>query len=146
MRTRSWCFAAVLAIGLAAFALLGRATVRVPDMSAQERDFEVDNRRAMETMMADMDVAPSGNVDRDFVASMVPHHQGAIDMAVAELRFGKDERLRRLAQEIVVEQQQEIAVMQLAARALPAAVPDPAPTADRCARKPIPHSSRATAP
>jgi uncharacterized protein (DUF305 family) len=43
---------------------------------------------------------------------MIPHHQGAIDMAEVELRFGKDERLRRLAQGIIVEQRQEIAVMQ----------------------------------
>jgi uncharacterized protein (DUF305 family) len=56
----------------------------------------------------------SDDVDRDFARMMIPHHQGAIDMAVAELRYGKDERLRRLAQEIIVEQQQEIAVMHLA--------------------------------
>ena len=42
---------------------------------------------------------------------MIPHHQGAIDMAEIELRFGTDERLRRLAQGIIVEQRQEIAVM-----------------------------------
>jgi uncharacterized protein (DUF305 family) len=45
---------------------------------------------------------------------MIPHHQGAIDMAVVELRYGKDKRLKRLAQEIIVDQQQEIAVMHLA--------------------------------
>jgi hypothetical protein len=45
---------------------------------------------------------------------MVPHHQGAIDMAQAELKYGHNEQLRRLAQEIVVTQQQEIAVMRLA--------------------------------
>ena len=49
-----------------------------------------------------------GNIDRDFVAMMTPHHQGAIDMAVIELRYGKNERLRRIAQEIIVEQRQEI--------------------------------------
>ncbi len=49
--------------------------------------------------------------DRDFAAMMVPHHQGAVDMAVAELRYGKDERLRRLAQGIIVEQRSEIALM-----------------------------------
>ena len=51
----------------------------------------------------------TGNPDRDFAAMMIPHHQGAIDMAQAELRYGHDERLRRLAQEIVVSQAQEIA-------------------------------------
>ena len=64
--------------------------------------------------MADMAVKPTGDVDRDFVAMMVPHHQGAIDMAQAVLRYGRNEQLRRLAQEIVVTQQQEIAAMRLA--------------------------------
>ncbi len=50
---------------------------------------------------------------------MVPHHQGAIDIALAELRYGHDERLRRLAQEIVVTQRDEIAVMHLAVKGLP---------------------------
>jgi uncharacterized protein (DUF305 family) len=68
--------------------------------------------KAMERMHAAMHVNPSGDVDRDFARMMVPHHQGAIDMAVAELRFGKDERLRRLAQAVVVEQGQEITLMQ----------------------------------
>ncbi|MFS0771155.1 DUF305 domain-containing protein [Sphingomonas sp. 1P08PE] len=54
----------------------------------------------------------SGDPDRDFARMMIPHHQGAIDMAGIELRYGKDERLRRLAQGIIVEQRQEIAVMQ----------------------------------
>ncbi|WP_240663619.1 DUF305 domain-containing protein [Sphingomonas sp. UV9] len=54
----------------------------------------------------------SGDPDRDFATMMIPHHQGAIDMAEIELRYGKDERLRRLAQAIIVEQRQEIAVMQ----------------------------------
>jgi uncharacterized protein (DUF305 family) len=43
---------------------------------------------------------------------MIPHHQGAIDMAKVQLQYGKDPRLRRLAQGIIVEQAQEIAVMQ----------------------------------
>jgi uncharacterized protein (DUF305 family) len=48
---------------------------------------------------------------------MVPHHQGAIDMARIQLRYGHNEQLRRIAQEIIVDQQQEIAAMQYAARA-----------------------------
>jgi uncharacterized protein (DUF305 family) len=52
-------------------------------------------------------------VDADFVALMVPHHQGAIDMAQAELRYVRNEQLRRLAQEMIVTQQQEIAAMRL---------------------------------
>ena len=64
--------------------------------------------------MLAMAITPTGDVDADFVATMVPHHQGAIDMARAELRYGHDERLRRLAQEIIVEQTEEIEAMRLA--------------------------------
>jgi Domain of unknown function (DUF305) len=68
----------------------------------------------MDRMMAGMAVLPSGDVDQDFAAGMIPHHQGAIDMAQAELRYGRNEQLRRIAQEIIVEQQQEIVAMRLA--------------------------------
>jgi uncharacterized protein (DUF305 family) len=68
----------------------------------------------MKTMMAAMAIPPSGDVDADFVAMMVPHHQGAIDMALAEVRHGRNERLRRIAHEIIVTQQQEISAMRLA--------------------------------
>jgi uncharacterized protein (DUF305 family) len=56
---------------------------------------------------------PSANADTDFVALMLPHHQAAIDMAKIELTFGKDEQLRRLAQEIVTDQESEIQLMKL---------------------------------
>jgi DUF305 family protein family protein len=79
-----------------------------------EAPFLSENDAAMTKMMADMMVKPTGDIDRDFVAMMVPHHQGAIDMAQAVLRYGHNEQLRRLAQEIVVTQQQEIAAMRLA--------------------------------
>jgi hypothetical protein len=65
-------------------------------------------------MHAAMHVPFTGDADRDFARMMIPHHQGAIDMAIVELRYGKDERLKRLAQEIIVSQQQEIEVMHLA--------------------------------
>jgi uncharacterized protein (DUF305 family) len=68
-------------------------------------------KRAMERMDTEMDVPPSGNYDRDFAAMMIPHHQGAVDMARIELQFGSDPVLRRLAQAIIVEQLQEIEVM-----------------------------------
>jgi len=68
-----------------------------------------------------MAVAPSGDVDRDFIRMMIPHHQGAIDMARVLLTHGHDERLKRLAQSIIVEQGQEIAYMRtLLAAPLPA--------------------------
>ena len=79
-----------------------------------EQPFIAENEVAMAKMMTAMAIKPSGDVDADFVAMMIPHHQGAIDMALAELRYGKDERLKRLAQEIVVAQKQEIDVMRLA--------------------------------
>jgi uncharacterized protein (DUF305 family) len=80
----------------------------------------------MSKMMVDMGITPSGDVDRDFVAMMVPHHQGAIEMAQAELRYGRNETLRRMAQEIIVTQQEEIAAMRLSAgEPLPPSVPSP---------------------
>jgi uncharacterized protein (DUF305 family) len=81
---------------------------------SEEQSFLSENDAAMNKMMTDMVVKPSGDVDRDFVEMMVPHHQGAVDMAQAELKYGHNEQLRRLAQEIVVTQQQEITVMRLA--------------------------------
>ena len=72
--------------------------------------------KAMMDMHMAMDQPYTGDPDRDFARMMVPHHQGAIDMAQQEMLYGKDVRLRRLAQEIIVTQQQEIAVMQLALR------------------------------
>jgi len=79
-----------------------------------EAAFLAENDKAMTKMMDGMAVKPSGDVDRDFAAMMIPHHQGAIDMAQAELRYGKNEQLRRIAQEIIVDQLQEIAAMRLA--------------------------------
>ncbi|WP_116139467.1 DUF305 domain-containing protein [Trinickia diaoshuihuensis] len=93
---------------------------------SREAAFLAENDEAMTAMMAGMDAKPSGDVDRDFVAMMIPHHQGAIDMAQAELRYGHSETLRRMAQEIIVEQQQEITAMRLAlGQPLPPALPAP---------------------
>jgi uncharacterized protein (DUF305 family) len=84
-----------------------------PDHS-EEQAFLSENDAAMKTMMMDMTVKPTGDVDRDFVAMMVPHHQGAVDMAKTELKYGHNEQLLRLAQKIVTNQQQEIKVMRSA--------------------------------
>jgi hypothetical protein len=97
-----------------------------PPATADEAPFLAENDQAMTKMMDDMSVKPTGDVDRDFVAMMVPHHQGAIDMAQAELRHGHNEQLRRIAQEIVVEQQQEIVAMRVAlGQPLPPSAPAP---------------------
>jgi len=66
---------------------------------------------AMARMHRGMAMPSSGDSDRDFAAMMIPHHQGAVDMARIELQSGKDPVLRRLAQGIIVEQLQEIDVM-----------------------------------
>ena len=96
------------------------------DASREEAPFLADNVSAMSKMMVDMGITPSGDIDRDFVAMMVPHHRGAIDMAQAELRYGHNEQLRRMAQEIIVTQQSEIAAMRLAiGQPLPAQTPWP---------------------
>ena len=76
-------------------------------------------KAAMSKMMAGMASAPTGDADSDFVAWMVPHHQGAIDMARAELLYGRNVKLRRIAQEIIITQQQEITAMRLAIEPLP---------------------------
>ena len=85
-----------------------------PAAAIDEAPFLKANDAAMTKMMNDMAIKPTGDIDRDFVAMMSPHHQGAIDMAISELRHGKNEQLRRIAQEIVVDQMQEIAAMKLA--------------------------------
>ena len=88
--------------------------------------FIAENDAAMNKMMSDMDVKPSGDIDRDFTAMMIPHHQGAIEMAQTELRYGSNEQLRRIAQEIIVDQQQEIAAMHFALdQPLPPSVASP---------------------
>ncbi len=113
-------------------ALLGVATAAAA--SPDEASFLAENNAAMVKMMTAMDIKPSGDVDADFVAMMIPHHQGAIDMARAELRYGRNEQLRRIAQEIIVTQQQEIAAMRLAlGQPLPPSVPPPGePSSGRC--------------
>jgi uncharacterized protein (DUF305 family) len=111
LRPRTVLMAVTLAVTLATAAL---ASAWVSAASDDEASFLAENEAAMSKMMAAMAVEPSGDVDKDFVATMVPHHQGAIEMAQAELRHGHNEQLRRIAQEIIVDQTQEIAAMQLA--------------------------------
>ena len=86
---------------------------------AADAPFVSNINHSMDVMMAAMAVPSSGNVDRDFVATMIPHHEGAIAMSVALLRYGRNESLKRMAQEIIVTQQQEIAAMRLATRGQP---------------------------
>lgn len=83
-------------------------------IASTEKTFDQLMGEAMSVMHKGMHSAPhTGDPDRDFVTMMIPHHQGAIDMAKVLLLYGKDPQLRRLAQEIITDQQSEIQLMQL---------------------------------
>lgn len=87
------------------------ASMMMPHHTAANHAF----KQAMTSMHTQMqNVKMTGNPDTDFAAMMIPHHQSAIEMAKIELQYGTDPRLRRLAQEIIVTQQSEIELMQLA--------------------------------
>jgi uncharacterized protein (DUF305 family) len=103
---------------------LAIAGAQAADMRSE---FAAEMSAAMARMMDAMQVRATDDVDRDFAAMMIPHHQGAIDMAIAELRYGRNLQLKRIAQEIIVDQQQEIAAMRVAVGD-PLPRSEPAPT------------------
>jgi uncharacterized protein (DUF305 family) len=100
-------------VRLIAAALVTIATTHAVAADSNMGAFARDNDAAMKQMMTGMNIKSSGDIDRDFATMMIAHHQGAIDMAKAELRYGKNEQLRRISQEIIVGQTQEIAVMRM---------------------------------
>jgi len=122
------------ALLLATAFLIGAATAAPTPTPMPTSEFERDINAAMDRMMAEMRVRPTGDVDRDFAMMMIPHHRGAIGMAVAELHYGSNPQLKRIAQEIIVDQQQEIDAMRLA-------VGDPL-----SARRPVPTQPRSSEP
>jgi uncharacterized protein (DUF305 family) len=79
--------------------------------TAQESEATKGYRTANDRMHKDMAIKYTGNPDVDFVLGMIPHHQGAIDMARVVLAHGKDPKVRKLAQEVIDAQEKEIAMM-----------------------------------
>jgi uncharacterized protein (DUF305 family) len=106
-----------LSITAAAFSILGAILLRAATHSS---DGQSHMNGDWSELIASMDkmhmamgaVVRSGNSDVDFVRLMLPHHEAAIDMAKTQLLYGKDPQMRRLAQEIITDQQLEIELMQ----------------------------------
>jgi uncharacterized protein (DUF305 family) len=107
-------FANLLVILISTVALLGSPQRPVSHAATTTNPAWTAFVSSLDQMHAAMiSVAPSGNSDVDFVKLMLPHHQAAIDMARTQLLYGKDPQMRRLAQEIITDQQSEIELMQL---------------------------------
>jgi uncharacterized protein (DUF305 family) len=114
----------LLACSVAASAVVHAGTGPDPDWSKLIASMD-------KMHMAMGGIERSGNDDVDFVRLMLPHHQAAVDMARAQLLYGKDPKMRELAQKIISDQQSEIALMQRWLKQQPAQVEiNPTPTAD----------------
>ena len=105
---------AALAFGGAALAQQGHGSHAghgAPAAKAGDSAATAAYKAANAKMHKDMDIAFTGDVDADFVRGMIPHHQGAIDMARVILAHGKDPALKKLATSIIADQEKEIAMM-----------------------------------
>jgi uncharacterized protein (DUF305 family) len=122
VRRRAISLATSLSVMATSFALAqdpkhGSEARRTTGADEQQFLFEID--LAMSNMNRSMLTTPTDDIDRDFVNVMVPHHQGAIDMARAEIKYGRNDALRQLAKRMVSEQEEEISSL---SHALPAVV------------------------
>jgi uncharacterized protein (DUF305 family) len=113
MKMRHAFLASVLMVTTIAFAM-GQHDAHLPHPSESSDPEWKELSASMTNMHLVMaTLRPSGNGDTDFVKLMLPHHQAAIDMARAQLTYGTDPQMRRLAQEIIADQQSEIELMQV---------------------------------
>lgn len=108
--------AGALAMGLAAVPATAQDTQHVPAQpqaggGSMMGMHGAAMHAAMQHMQENMGMPMSGDPDRDFAQMMIPHHQGAIDMARIELESGKDPQLRQMAQKIIEDQEREIAAL-----------------------------------
>ncbi|MCK1616489.1 DUF305 domain-containing protein [Bradyrhizobium sp. 159] len=122
VRRRAISLATSLSVMATSFALAqdpkhGSEARRTTGADEQQFLFEID--LAMSNMNRSMLTTPTDDIDRDFVNVMVPHHQGAIDLARAEIKYGRNDALRQLAKRMVSEQEEEISSL---SHALPAVV------------------------
>lgn len=101
-------------VTLAAIVHLGTSSLVMAEdmkMDVPKSQADADFSRVMAKMTSDMDVKTTGKPDEDFVRMMLPHHQGAVDMAKVELKYGTDPTLRKMAEDIVSSQEKEITEM-----------------------------------
>jgi uncharacterized protein (DUF305 family) len=115
-RPRATLAAGLLLAALAAFPVAAQQTQHQqphakPEGSGMMGMHSAAMQSAMEHMQQGMSMPTSGDPDIDFARMMIPHHQGAIDMAHSQLANGKDPQLRQMAQEIIAAQEREIATL-----------------------------------
>lgn len=101
------CATALVALTLPAFAQDHAAHGAMTDASPATAAYEAANS----AMHEDMAMEYTGDADVDFIHSMLPHHQGAVDMAKIVLQYGTDPEVKKLAEDIIAAQESEIAWM-----------------------------------
>lgn len=89
----------------------GTMNMKMDNSASTDSAATKDYKEANTKMHEDMDIAYSGDADTDFVRGMIPHHQGAIDMAKIVLAHGKDPEIRKLAESVIRDQEKEVALM-----------------------------------